>query len=382
MKKPVYLDYAATTPCDPGVIEFMLPFFGERFGNSASRYHVFGWEAEEAVEEARKAVARLIGAKPGEIGFTSGATESTNLALRGFLSANRKAGKHIVTLPTEHKCVLEALHQLEGDGFSVTTVGVGPNGLPDLGELEQAIRSDTVLLCAMYANNETGVVLPVHEIAVIARRHGVAFFCDGTQAVGKITVDVKTTGMDLMAFTAHKIYGPKGVGAIYIRGGIHMGLVRPLITGGSHEGGLRGGTLNVAGIAGFGEAARICFRQLDAEYKQIRKFQAIMENVLLQIPGVHLNGDPNKRLPHITNLSIKGIDSEKLLLHLSSRLALGSGSACSSITRDPSHVLKAMGVTGDLLHNSIRISRGRFTSEEEIHYATDEIIIAISTLRS
>ena len=381
MDLPVYLDYAATTPCDPEVVRFMLPFFGEKFGNPASRYHRHGWEAEEAVNTARTEVARLIGAKPGEICFTSGATESSNLAIRGILKGDLKGRNHIITLATEHKCVLETLHQLEKDGFSVTYIRVNRKGMPDLQELEEAFRFETALVCAMYANNETGMIMPVREIAALSKKHGVAYFCDATQAVGKKAVEVSSEGMDMMAFTAHKMYGPKGIGALYIRGGIYSTHLKALITGGSQEGGLRGGTLNVPGIVGFGEASRLCRIQLLEESAQIIEHQRDMEDALTCIPGVILNGDVQHRLPHITNISVEGVDSERLLLHLSSKLALGSGSACSSITREPSHVLQAMGIEGDLLNGSIRISLGRFTTNEQIRFAISELTKAIAHLR-
>lgn len=381
MHLPVYLDYAATTPCDPEVVRSMLPFFGEQFGNAASRYHRYGWEAEEAAEIARTEVARLIRAKPGEICFTSGATESSNLAIRGILQRGGKERKHIITLTTEHKCVLETVMQLEHDGYPTTLIGVNSQGIPDLNEIENAFRPETAIICAMYANNETGVILPVKDIAEIARRHKVPYFCDATQAVGKIGVDVKGDRTDMMAFTAHKIYGPKGIGALYIKGGIHAARLRSQITGGSQEQGLRGGTLNIPGIVGFGKAAQLCLQRESEDLSRISEQQKYVEFSLLQLPDVLLHGDPHRRLPHITNVSIKGIDSERLLLHLSSRVALGSGSACSSITREPSHVLMAMGVTGDLLNSSIRISHGRFTTQEEIVFVTNELVKAIRELR-
>ncbi len=276
---------------------------------------------------------------------------------------------------------METLYQLEHDGYTVTYIGVNRKGLPDLREIEKAFRQETALVCAMYANNETGVIMPVSGIAALAQKHGTAFFCDATQAAGKIALEVSSDGMDLMAFTAHKIYGPKGIGALYIRGGIHAAHLGPLITGGSQEGGLRGGTLNVPGIAGFGKAARLCRQQLGEEFDRIADLQQTMEEALMHIPGVILNGDPESRLPHITNISIEGIDSERLLLHLSSKLALGSGSACSSITREPSHVLRAMGIEGDLLNGSIRVSFGRFTTTEQISFAISELTKAIKQLR-
>ncbi len=381
MDLPVYMDYAATTPCDPRVVEVMLPFFSAQFGNPASRYHRYGWESEEAVGTARTEVARLIGAKPGEICFTSGATESSNLAIRGILKGDPKGRNHIITLATEHKCVLETVYNLQEEGYPVTSIGVNRKGLPDLRKLEDAFRTDTALVCSMYANNETGVIMPVSDIAAMSKRRQVPFFCDATQSAGKMEIDVSKDGIDLMAFTAHKMYGPKGIGALYIRGGLHAAHLRPLITGGSHEQGVRGGTLNVPGIVGFGEAARLCLKYLPEESARIKEQQRIMENTLMNIPGVILNGDLHQRLPHITNISIEGVESERLLLHLSSKLAMGSGSACSSITHEPSHVLRAMGIEGDLLNGSIRISRGRFTTQEQITFATSELTRAIKQLR-
>jgi cysteine desulfurase len=381
MDLPVYLDYAATTPCDPGVVDIMLPFFGEQFGNPASRFHRYGWESDEAVGIARSEIARLIGAKPGEICFTSGATESTNLAIRGLLKGRTDGRNHLITLATEHKCVLETIHQLEQEGFAATVMGVNSHGLPDLNEIDAAFRPKTAMICAMYANNETGMILPVQDIAALAKRHNVPFFCDATQAVGKTMVDVRIDGIAMMAFTAHKIYGPKGIGALYVKGGIQSAPIRPLITGGKQEQGLRGGTLNVPGIVGFGKAAQLCRQSLSEEYSRIADQQQFMEEALMQLPGVFINGDPHRRLPHITNLSIEGVDSEKLLLHLSSKLALGTGSACSAITREPSHVLSAMGVTGDLLNGSIRISQGRSTTQEQISFAAIELTKAIAQLR-
>jgi cysteine desulfurase len=304
------------------------------------------------------------------------------MAIRGILRSGLKGRNHIITLAIEHKCVLETVHQLREEGYFVTLISVGRNGLPDLGELDGAFRAETALVCSMYANNETGVILPVREIAALSKLHHVPFFCDATQGTGKTEVDVSKDGMDMMAFTAHKMYGPKGIGALYIRGGLHTANLRPLISGGSHEQGMRGGTLNVPGIVGFGEAARLCRMNQAAESGRISEQQKYMEDGLLKVPGVILNGDVQQRLPHITNISIEGIDNERLLLHLSSKLALGSGSACSSITREPSHVLRAMGIEGDLLNGSIRISRGRFTTQEQIEFATEEIVRAISRLRN
>jgi cysteine desulfurase len=381
MKLPVYLDNSATTPCDASVIETMLPFFGDRFGNPASHFHRYGWEAEEAVEQARSRIAHLISSKPAEIIFTSGATESCNLALKGVIGNSEISHPHIITVSTEHKAVLETVKLLQERGCKVTTVGVNSRGLPDLNELEDAIRPTTLLIAAMYANNETGVIHPVKEIARIARSHGVLFFSDATQAVGKIPVDVVKDGIDLMAFTAHKMYGPKGIGALYKNSSNRRLKIRAQISGGKQERGFRGGTLNVPGIAGFGRAARLA--QEDSErVGNLVKWRNKLEKALLELPGVYLNGDPQQRLPHITNISVEEVDSERLLFLLSSKLAFSSGAACSSSTREPSHVLQAMGIRPDLLHNTVRLSLGRYTTEAEIDFAIEELGSAISGLRA
>lgn len=382
MKLPVYLDYSATTPCDASVIDTMLPFFGDRFGNPSSHFHRYGWEAEEAVEQARSRIAHLIGSKPAEIIFTSGATESCNLALKGVIDDSRVSHPHIITVSTEHKAVLETMKMLQERGCQITAVGVNCGGLPDLNELEDAIRPSTLLIAAMYANNETGVIHPVKEIAGIARSHGVLFFSDATQAVGKIPVSVMEDGIDLMAFTAHKMYGPKGTGALYKSSSNRRLKIRAQISGGKQERGFRGGTLNVPGIAGFGKAAQLAQEEPVNFNLNLIRWRNRLEKALLALPGIYLNGDPESRLPGITNVSMEGVDSEQLLFRLSSKLAFSSGAACSSSTREPSHVLKAMGIRSDLLHNTVRISQGRYTTEEEIDFAVEELCKVIEAIRA
>jgi cysteine desulfurase len=382
MTLPVYFDNSATTPCDASVIEAMLPFFGAHYGNPASHFHRFGWEAEEAVEQARTRIARLIGSRPAEIIFTSGATESCNLALKGVIDHSPVSHPHIITVSTEHRAVLETVKLLQERNCLVTTVGVNSNGLPDLNELEDAIRPATMLIAAMYANNETGVILPVKEIARIARSRGILFFCDATQAVGKIPVSVPEDGIDLMAFTAHKMYGPKGIGALYKNSNNRRLKIRAQMSGGKQERGYRGGTLNVPGIVGFGKAAQLAEEEPDMVSGILRGWRNKLERAILELPGVYLNGDPEKRLPHIANISIEGVDSERLLFLLSSKLAFSSGAACSSSTREPSHVLQAMGIRPDLLHNTVRLSLGRHTTEAEIDFAIEELVSAITGIRA
>jgi cysteine desulfurase len=382
MNLPVYLDNSATTPCDAAVIESMLPFFGLQFGNPASHFHRFGWEAEEAVEQARSRISRLIGSKPAEIIFTSGATESCNLALKGIIDNSPIPHPHMITFSTEHKAVLETVNLLQKRGCLITMLGVNSKGMPDLNELEDVIRPSTLLIVAMYANNETGVIHPVKEIAGIAHSHGALFFSDATQAVGKIPVRVMEDGIDLMAFTAHKMYGPKGIGALYKISNNRRLKISAQITGGKQERGYRGGTLNVPGIVGFGKAAQLAQEEPDLVRRNLIRWRNKLEKAILELPGVYLNGDPENRLPHNTNISIEEVDSERLLFLLSSRLAFSSGAACSSSTREPSHVLQAMGIRPDLLHNTVRLSQGRYTTEEEIDFAIEELVRAISGLRA
>jgi cysteine desulfurase len=382
MKLPVYFDNSATTPCDAAVIESMLPFFAEQYGNPASHFHRYGWEAEEAVEKARTRIGNLVGSKPAEIIFTSGATESCNLALKGVIDNSPVIHPHFITISTEHKAVLETVKLLQEKGCLVTTLGVNSRGLPDLSELEDAIRPSTLVIAAMYANNETGVINPVKEIACIARSRGILFFSDATQAVGKIPVSVAEDGMDMMAFTAHKMNGPKGVGALYKSSSNRRLKIRAQISGGKQERGYRGGTLNVPGIVGFGKAAQLAREEPELHRRNLEQWRNKLEMALLELPGVFLNGDPENRLPHITNVSIEMVDSERLLLYLSRKLAFSSGAACSSSTREPSHVLQAMGIGTDLLHNTVRLSLGRYTTEAEIDFAIGELGTAIADLRA
>jgi cysteine desulfurase len=381
MKLPVYFDYSATTPCDAAVIEAMIPFFGQYFGNPASHFHRYGWEADEAVETARTRIARLIGSKPAEIIFTGGATESCNLALKGVVDNSPVPHPHIIALSTEHKAVLETLKVLQERGCLVTLLEVNRNGMPDLNTLQEAIRPSTLLIAAMYANNETGVICPVKEIGRIAHDRGILFFSDATQAVGKIPVSVTEDGIDLMAFTAHKMYGPKGVGALYKNSKNHRLKITSQVSGGKQERGYRGGTLNVPGIVGFGKAAQLSREEPVDVNLTLTRFRDKLEKALLSLPGIYLNGDPENRLPHITNISVENVNSERLLLSLSSKLALSTGAACSSSSREPSHVLQAMGIRPDLLDNTVRISLGRYTTEEETDFAIEELSLAISGMR-
>ncbi|SIN99529.1 cysteine desulfurase family protein [Chitinophaga niabensis] len=354
---PLYFDYCATTPCDPRVVEEMLPYFTHHYGNTASRDHGFGWMAKEATEHAREQVAHLIQANPKQIVFTSGATEAINLALKGLAEANASKGKHIITARTEHTAVLDTCAYLEEKGFSITYLHTDQQGQISLEDLEHAIRKETICIALMYANNETGVIHPVKAIGTIARKYGVCFMCDATQAVGKIPVNVED--IDLMPFSAHKLYGPKGVGALYVR---NNKTILQQLHGGAHERGNRSGTLNTPGIIGFGKAAEIC-------HMESATLRDKMERELLaSLPGSFVNGSGN-RLPHVSNILFPGIDSEQLLLTVSKHLALSRGSACSGIVQQPSHVLLAMGLTREDARNSIRISLGRFTKEEEVNFA-------------
>ena len=379
--QPVYLDYNATTPCDPEVVEAMLPYFTRQFGNAASRTHAYGWLAEEAVEDARAQLAQLIGAESTEIVFTSGATEAANLAIKGMFERAGGTGKHLITLQTEHKAVLDSCRRVEEAGGTVSYLGVDKSGLLKLEELEAVIQPDTVLIAVMLANNETGVIQPVHEISTIAAKHGVPFFCDAVQAVGKIPVDVKKEGIDLMAFSAHKMYGPKGVGALYVSRKLSGRKPVPQIDGGGHERNLRSGTLNVPGIVGFGKAAEIALAGMEAESTRLRKLRDALEQGLGRIKGSYFNGHPRQRLPHVCNVSFEEVEGERMLLQLAKNLALSSGSACSSIAPQPSHVLKAIGVPDGLAMSTLRLSLGRFTTEEEIHFAVEEIRSTVESLR-
>jgi cysteine desulfurase len=369
MDYPIYLDYNATTPCHPEVLEAMLPWFSQNFGNAASKSHAYGWVAEDAVERAREQVARLIGAKPKEIIFTSGATESLNLAIRGTFEHYSNERQHYITCKTEHKAVLDNFQKLESLGAEVTYLDVDSEGAIDLDELKRQIKPDTKMICLMWANNETGHLHPVSEIAKIAEEAGIIFCTDAVQAAGKIPIH--TQGIHLMAISAHKIYGPKGVGALYIRHNHALPKPLPIILGGGHEKGFRSGTLNVPGIVGFGKAAEIKLREMAKEGERLRVLRDKLEIELLKIPGTHLNGSRENRLPHVSNIAFEGVEGEELLKQLNRKIAVSSGSACTSISPKPSHVLSAMGLSADLGRSSVRFSLGTNTSDAEIQHALD-----------
>lgn len=381
-KRLIYLDNSATTPCDPRVVEAMLPYFTEKFGNAASRNHPFGWVAEEGVDYARAQVAALIGADEREIIFTSGATESNNLAIKGVADMYKSKGNHIITVTTEHKAVLDTCKALERDGVEVTYLTVNRQGLIDLAELEAAIRPTTILISVMYANNETGVIQPIRQIAEICERHSVLFMSDATQAVGKIPVDVTADGIHLMSFTAHKMYGPKGVGALYVRRKSPRVKVTAQMDGGGHERGMRSGTLNVPAIVGFGKAAEIAKKEMQADAERLQKLRDYMEQEFLKMEEVVVNGSTEHRLPQITNISFKHVEGEGLMMTFNENIALSSGSACTSASLEPSYVLKALGLGDDLAHSSLRLSLGRFTTDEDARDAVEAIRNGVNHMRS
>jgi cysteine desulfurase len=381
LQLPIYLDNNATTPMDPRVLEAMTPYFLNHFGNSASRNHPFGWAAEEAVDYAREQVAKLIGADPKEIIFTSGATEGDNLGIKGVFEMYASKGNHIITATTEHKAVLDTCKHIEKQGGEVTYLTVQPDGLIDLTELEAAIRPTTILISIMYANNEIGTVMPIREISAIARKHGVLVFTDATQAVGKIPVDVNKDGIDLMAFTAHKMYGPKGVGALYVRRKNPRVKVTAQMDGGGHERGMRSGTLNVTGIVGFGKACELCMNEMEADTKRISVMRDKLETELMKIEEAYVNGSREHRLPHVANISFKHVEGEGLLMGFNKNIALSSGSACTSASLEPSYVLKALGLGDDLAHSSLRFGLSRFTTDEEIDYTIKSITDTVLKLR-
>lgn len=381
MKFPLYLDHNATTPCDPRVVEAMLPWFTERFGNASSIHYPLGWLSEEAVETAREQAARLIGASAKEIIFTSGATEAINLGIRGLMESNPGRGNHIITVATEHKAVLDTCSALERRGITTTYLPVGQEGLVDLDELEAAIRQETVLIAVMMANNETGVIQPIAEISSIAKKHDVFFLSDGVQAVGKIKVAVKDLGVDLMPVSAHKMYGPKGVGALYISSKMSKTNLASQITGGGHEGGLRSGTLNVPGIVGFGKAAEIALQEMHQDANRLAALRDVLEEGILSLEGTKRNGHKGYRLPHVSNISFEGVEGKALLIAINKELAVSSGSACSSITTRPSHVLKAMGLGSELARSTIRFGLGRSTTGEQVEFAIDYVKETVKRLR-
>jgi cysteine desulfurase len=381
LKLPIYMDNNATTPMDPRVLEAMLPYFTQHFGNASSRNHPFGWEAEEAVDYAREQVAKLIGADPKEIIFTSGATEGDNLGIKGVYEMYASKGNHIITATTEHKAVLDTCKHIEKLGGEVTYLEVKENGLIDLAELEAAIKPTTILISIMYANNEIGVVQPIKEITAIAKKHGVLFFTDATQAVGKIPVDVIKDGIDLMTFTGHKMYGPKGIGALYVRRKNPRVKVTAQMDGGGHERGMRSGTLNVPGIVGFGKACELCRLEMEADAARISVLRDKLETELMKLEEAYINGTPESRLPHVTNISFKHVEGEGLLMGFNKNIALSSGSACTSASLEPSYVLKALGLGDDLAHSSLRFGLSRFTTEEEVDYTIKAISETVLKLR-
>jgi cysteine desulfurase len=381
LKLPVYLDHNATTPVDPRVVEAMIPYFTEQFGNAASRNHPFGWQAEEAVDYAREQVALLIGADPKEIIFTSGATESDNLAIKGVFEMYASKGNHIITCTTEHKAVLDTCKHLEKEGAEITYLPVDRYGRLDLKQLEAAIKPTTILIAIMYANNEVGTVHPLPEISKIAKKHGVLVFTDATQAVGKIPVDVNKDGIDLLAMTAHKMYGPKGIGALYVRRRNPRVKVTAQMDGGGHERGMRSGTLNVPGIVGFGKACELARLEMAQDAERLSKLRDKLENALMSIEEAHLNSAKESRLPHVTNISFKYVEGEGLLMGFNKNIALSSGSACTSASLEPSYVLKALGLGDDLAHSSLRFGLGRFTTEEQIDYTIEQVTKTVNRLR-
>ena len=379
---PIYLDYNSTTPCDPRVVDAMLPYFTARFGNAASRSHAFGWEAEAAVEMAREQVAALIGAEPKEIIFTSGATEGDNLAIKGVVEAYASKGRHMITVVTEHKAVVDTAQHVERMGGEVDWLGVDGEGLINLAELEAAIRPETVLIAVMYANNEIGVIQPIRAISELARRRGVLFFSDAVQAVGKIPVDVNRDGIDLLTMSAHKLYGPKGVGALYVRRRDPRARVAAQMDGGGHERGMRSGTLNVPAIVGFGKACELCAVEMAHEAQRLAGLRDRLETGLLGIGGAVVNGSRVHRLPHTSNMSFEGVDGQVLLGGLGKDVALSSGSACTSASMEPSYVLKALGLDDSLAHSSLRLGLGRWTTVEEVDYAIGRIGETVATMRA
>jgi cysteine desulfurase len=380
MELPIYLDNNATTPLDPRVLEAMLPYFTNKFGNAASRNHAFGWVAEEGVDYAREQVAKLIGCTEKEIIFTSGATEADNLGIKGVYEMYADKGNHIITATTEHKAVLDTCKHLEKQGARVTYLKVKEDGLIDLAELEAAMTPETILVTIMYGNNEIGVVQPIKEIAAIAHKHGALFMSDATQAVGKIPVDVNADGIDLMAFSAHKMYGPKGVGALYVRRKNPRVKVTSQMDGGGHERGMRSGTLNVPGIVGLGKACELCRLEMDEEAKRLSALRDKLEAALTTMEESYVNGNTQHRLPHVANISFKYVEGEGLMMAMKD-LAVSSGSACTSASLEPSYVLKSLGLSDDLAHSSIRFGLGRFTTEEEVDYAIENTKKAVNHLR-
>jgi len=381
MKLPIYMDYHATTPVDPRVLEAMMPYFTAKFGNAASRNHPFGWEAEEAVEAARKQVADLIGANAKEIIFTSGATESNNLAIKGVAEMYREKGNHIITCVTEHKAVVDTCKKLEKQGLRVTYLPVQKDGRISLDELRAAITDKTILITIMTANNEIGVIQPIAEIGAIAKEKGILFHTDGVQAVGKVPFDVNAMKVDLVSISAHKIYGPKGVGALYVRRRNPRVLLAEQISGGGHERGMRSGTLNVTGIIGLGKAAELCRLEMQKDTERLGKLRdRLNERLHKNLDEIYINGSMEHRLPHNLNISFAYVEGESLLMGIND-VAVSSGSACTSASLEPSYVLKALGAGDDLAHSSIRFGLGRWTTEEEVDYVVEKLTKVVRRLR-
>lgn len=380
--KKVYLDNNATTPCDPRVVDAMVPYFYEHHGNAASRSHPFGWEAEAAVDIARQQIADLISADEKEIIFTSGATEADNLAIKGVFEMYSRKGNHIITATTEHKAVLDTCKRLEKQGAEVTYLEVGHDGLIDLKALEAAIRPSTILVSIMWANNETGVIQPIKAIGEICGKHGILFMSDATQAVGKIPVNPRENGVHLLAFSAHKMYGPKGIGALYVSRKDPRVKVTAQMDGGGHERGMRSGTLNVPGIVGFGKAAAIAKAEMAEEAIRLSALRDKLEEGFKQrLEEVYVNGNVDHRMPHVCNISFKHVEGEGLMMTFNQNIALSSGSACTSASLEPSYVLVALGLGDDLAHSSLRFSLGRFTTEEDIDYALEAVTKGVNHMR-
>ena len=379
MKFPVYLDYSATTPIDPRVVEAMLPYLTEKFGNPASRSHQYGWDAEAAVENARAEVAALVNADPKEIVWTSGATEANNLAIKGAANFYQSKGKHLITVKTEHKAVLDTMRELERQGFDVTYLDVLPNGLVDMAALEAALRPDTILVSIMAVNNEIGVIQPIAEIGELLRSRGILFHVDAAQATGKIDIDLSKLKVDLMSFSAHKTYGPKGIGALYVRRKPRVRLEAQM-HGGGHERGMRSGTLATFLIVGMGEAFRLARLEMKEENVRIRALRDRLLKGLSDLPEIYVNGDLEQRVPHNLNISFAYVEGESLMMAVKD-IAVSSGSACTSASLEPSYVLRALGLTDELAHSSIRFSIGRFTTEEEIDFTVDLLHKQIGRLR-
>ncbi|MFT5052781.1 MAG: cysteine desulfurase [Chlamydiales bacterium] len=381
MKTPIYLDYQATTPVDPRVLETMLPYFNETFGNAASRSHAYGWTAEKAIDRAREQVASLIGASAKEIVWTSGSTEAINLAMKGVAEMYGSKGKHIITTQPEHKAVLDTGQHLEKQGFEVTYVKPDKNGRISVDSIAAAMRDDTILVAVMWANNEVGTINPIREIGALCHEKGILLFTDATQAVGKLPVDVVADNVDLLCLSAHKIYGPKGVGALYVRRRNPRVRLVAQMDGGGHERGMRSGTLNVPGIVGLGAACEVCEQDLQKDKEHSVKLRDHFEKrVFAALDHTHINGDPEHRLPHCSNLSFSYVEGESLIMGIKD-LAVSSGSACTSASLEPSHVLQSMEVGDELAHSSIRFGFGRFTTQEEVDFAADQVIEAVTRLR-